>query len=216
MDGIVSHLNDHKALKQYLEALKLLKEKGDLKNAQLITLITEVELILSRMHKEKEMINLEILYRILKDFDSDNEYYLQIIFSVFRRCKKEVAKDLAIILSKKTTFDLRFLTQCFDIYIDKNKNEGVNDFTLFILETLVKIYDIHYLNNPHSRENPPHVPVNHPSVVGAFSILLESKYNNDDHVREYLSRLMQKKEFDQAQKELYFLFSKRNKTIASI
>jgi hypothetical protein len=66
------------------------------------------------------------------------------------------------------------------------------------------------LSNPHSQEKSPVVPVNHPSVLGAFSILLESKYNNDDHVREYLSRLMQKKEFDQAaQKTLLSVFDNK-------
>ncbi len=210
VEDVVSALKDHTTLKQNLYALNNSWEQAKRQNAQLFTMFAEVEQILLKMHNEKDMIKQEILCCVLKLFDMNDEVNKQIILNVLKRCKKEVAKDLATVLSKNAAFDLSFLTQCFDVYIEKHKQTGVNDFTLFIVETLVKIYDTHYLNNPHSQENPPLIPVNHPSVIGVFAILLESKHNNDDKVREYLGRLMQKKEFDAlTQKKLLSVFDKK-------
>jgi hypothetical protein len=125
--------------------------------------------------------------------DLTNPIGSQMILDVFKRCKKEVADELAQELSKQTV-DLLFLARCFEVYIEReNTGEGVNDITLYTLERLVKIYYNQYLNVP---ESAPVLPANHPSVVAVFRILLNKFHNCDDNILKFLSRLLEKPEFD--------------------
>ncbi len=180
---VTKNISPANARKIYIENPSNCSEEYKISLFKLIKNVTDVFDLIQKITKSDKL-------------DLCHPNCVQVIEDVLERGAFQLVGDLINALEGNKTLNLSALKKLLSAIIRRELNSGINLELLYPLETLIKMVDELYLSINEEAIPSKELPVNDPAVVDAFCILLERKHDSDDKIQIYLSRMIEKPEFD--------------------
>ncbi len=142
-------------------------------------------------NQDKILLNLMRYLSGLNEINLSHPLCAQVVVDTLIVCKKEISQQLIDWIIHEKTFNIQLLMKCFQIFIDKDKQQL--PFDLYPLEQLIKIYINRFSNQ--QEQGQLLLPSNHPLVTSIMAILIREE-PNDPRLDGLVEWMMNQKDYD--------------------